>query len=43
LAANNWILLVVVALVCSLAYGFRMQSEEAKLIMKFGKDYGIYI
>ncbi len=42
-ATSNWIILILVALVCVGAYFYRIQSEEAMLITAFGKEYRDYI
>ncbi len=42
-ATSNWIILILVALVCVGAYFYRIQSEEAMLITTFGKEYLDYI
>jgi protein-S-isoprenylcysteine O-methyltransferase len=43
LAALNWIVFLMVTLVCLIAYIYRIQSEEAMLVARFGKEYEDYI
>ncbi len=43
LATTNWIIFVLVTLVCCGAYFYRMRSEEAMLSMTFGEEYRDYI
>ncbi len=43
LAVSNWVVLGMVTLVCVSAYIYRIQSEEAMLIARFGKEYEEYI
>jgi len=42
LAVSNWVAFVIVTLVCLIAYIYRIQSEEAMLIARFGKEYEEY-
>ncbi len=43
LATGNWIVLGVIALACALSYGYRMHSEEALLVARFGPEYTAYM
>ena len=43
LAVSNWIVFAAVTLVCVIAYIYRMRSEEAMLVSRFGKEYEEYI
>ncbi len=43
LATTNWMVIVLVTLVCFGAYFYRIQSEEAMLVTTFGKEYQDYI
>jgi len=42
LAVSNWIALTLVTLVCLIAYIYRMRSEEAMLVARFGQEYEEY-
>ncbi len=43
LVTSNWIVLIVVTLVCISAYLYRIRSEEAMLVAEFGEEYENYI
>ncbi len=43
LAVANWIVLAIIALACCLSYLYRIRSEEAMLMAKFGKEYEAYM
>jgi protein-S-isoprenylcysteine O-methyltransferase Ste14 len=42
LAVSNWIVFAMVTLVCFIAYSYRMRSEEAMLVARFGDEYEDY-
>lgn len=42
LASNNWIAFAVISLACVGVYLYRIRSEEAMLVEKFGSDYVEY-
>jgi protein-S-isoprenylcysteine O-methyltransferase Ste14 len=42
LATSNWIVFVIITLVCGISYYYRIQNEEAMLLDKFGKEYEEY-
>jgi protein-S-isoprenylcysteine O-methyltransferase Ste14 len=43
LAASNWIVFAIIALMMVITYAYRMQSEEAMLVAQFGQEYSAYI
>ena len=43
LATTNWIVFVIVTLVCCSSYLYRIHSEETMLRAKFGQAYDQYI
>jgi protein-S-isoprenylcysteine O-methyltransferase len=42
MAVSNWIALTLVTLVCLIAYIYRIRSEEAMLVARFGQEYEEY-
>lgn len=42
-AVQSWAAVLILSLVCGIAYGYRIRVEEAALLKELGEDYSKYM